>query len=368
MRTESLALSGSKYRDASFDRDADQLERKRMAIGSWAEGQCENAVLILESVLSEDMSEVVAAECYVAHAAFKASLGLWRESMGSLEKAAPFIDKASVSIRGSFFHQRARAHTQLGNPEAAFTDYTGAVVCWQESGETAKVGAAELNLAGLCLVLGLVDSGLEHVDRAIVILRDSQSDYLTQAYDTKAQLLLAQDQINPALDAINTALELPTTHLNWRVSFLITRAKIKMRSSVSAAKRDFDEAIDWAEQHSLTRDLVAACCEAIKTFASALPLSDLAAYFLRAEPYGGTDLVSAARAILASLPNGTIEETEVDMVRRALIKCDGSITRAAEIVKLTHKGVDCVINRHADRLLHLRRERLVRHKSLIGKK
>src|SRR5262245_17110855 len=96
--TPTIPLSAAEHR---------QLEQKALAIGVWKEGRLDDALLIVDELLTQDLTGRVAAECYVAQAAFRADRGDFVGSLKSLEEAAPLIDSVDKKFRGSFYHQRA---------------------------------------------------------------------------------------------------------------------------------------------------------------------------------------------------------------------------------------------------------------------
>lgn len=203
-----------------------QLERREMAVGSWKQGNLENASILLDSVLSERMTPRVAVQCLVSQAAFRAEAQDYAASLASLEKAGEFLEAADVRIRGAFYNQRARAHKELGNIDAALMDYAGASACFEAAGDRDYEGAAVLNVAGLYLKIGDVAYAKTKIDIAITILAECDSNYLPQAYDTLAQIELASGQIENSILAIRQALESVGENEVWRKSFLHTKAEI----------------------------------------------------------------------------------------------------------------------------------------------
>jgi tetratricopeptide (TPR) repeat protein len=210
---------------ALSERDRGQLEQKELARGAWREGNFENALLIIRSVLSEEMSPQVAAECYSAEAGFLADLGDFRGSLESLRRMAPFLEYADIRIQGTFYNARGRAHKNLGDIDAAITDYTGALAFWQECGDRDYLGAVSINIAELYLKLGDLKQADLNVDRAIEVLPRG-SEYLCNAYDTKAKILLENGQFVKALGLIEEALDLAGDHGEWQKRFKETREQI----------------------------------------------------------------------------------------------------------------------------------------------
>lgn len=274
-----------------------QLDRKGLAVSVWRDGRPADALIVLESVLSEEMSPQVAAECWVTQAAFRAEEKDWEGSLLSLEQAAPFIDEASLRVRGSYYHQRARAHKEMGELDEALTDYSGAVAYRQADNDREFEGAALLNLAGVYLELNDPEKAQEYVARALKLLEETGSSGVSQAHETQASIYLLLGQFQLALDSVDKALSMVGENELWQADFLKKRAEIETQ-------------------------------------------------------------------LLHRIGVDTIEDAKVLMARNALLQTDGSLTNAAKLIGLTHKGVDKIIKRNPD-LESLRVKRRVRHKTLI---
>lgn len=212
--------------DNLTDVERSQLERRRMAIGSWADGEIENATIILNSVLAEQMTPRVRVQCLVSLAAFRSGAGDYPGSFEALERAAEFLDAADPRSRGAYHNQRARIHNRIGNVDAALTDYAGASVCFEEAEDRSQQGAAILNTAELYFQKGDLYQARDYIDHALLVMLQCGSEYLPQAYDTLAKLDLAEGQIENAALAIKLAFELVGENEIWRQTFLETKGKI----------------------------------------------------------------------------------------------------------------------------------------------
>lgn len=262
--------------------DRGQLERKELARGSWREGQPDNALLIIRSVLAEEMSPAVAAECFSAEAGFLLAQKDFSGALASLHKMAPFLDAADQRIQGTFFLQRARAHRHLDNTNSALTDYSGALALWQECGDKNYEGAASINLAELYLILKNVEQARANIVHALAVL-PVDSEYWCDAYDTKAKVLLAEGNISGALDTI-------------------------------------DQAISVAGENELRQKTCADTREQIKDH-----LLDL---------------------LIPLIDTDDLDDLKVQMIRHALDRTGGSITAAAELINTSHQVVAYTAQKH----------------------
>jgi len=208
--------------------DQGQLKRKELARAAWREGDLQSAIMQIRSVTSERMSPAVAAECHSAEAGFLADAGDFEGSLEALRKMAPFLDAADVRIRGTYYNGRARAHSRLGDIQAALLDYTGALALWQEHGDRNYEGAARMNIAEMLLRLDEVNEARANIDMAFSVL-PLQSEYWPDAYDTKSKVLLQQGQTALALEAIEHALNLAAGNEKKQAEFAQTKEAIKDR-------------------------------------------------------------------------------------------------------------------------------------------
>lgn len=205
------------------------MDRIDLAVGAWKGGEAENAELIIDTVAAEEMTPRIAARVYVAKAGFRAELQDYEGSWAALGKAAPFLDAAFVQTRGCFYSQRGRINKRRDNVDAALTDYSGAVACWEEAGNKELQGAAYLNLAELYLSIGNLSDASQNLNQALAIFRDIQSFYLPQAYDTEAKILLAQDRPALAYKVITKALGVVERNETWQQELEETKRQVQFR-------------------------------------------------------------------------------------------------------------------------------------------
>lgn len=203
-----------------------QLERRELARGAWREGQIENALLILSSVTQEEMTPRVAAEVFVTEAACLCAVHDFEGALRSLTKAAPFVDRALWRVQGCFYFHRALAYRNLGDTDAALTDYAGSLAFWQQTDDADYEIAALINLAELYLMRSDLDEANEYIDRVFNLLTEGAT-HVCNAYDTKARILLAEGCLVHAWRAINKAIAAAGENEIWRRDCEATRERIK---------------------------------------------------------------------------------------------------------------------------------------------
>lgn len=264
--------------------DRDQLDRKDLAVGSWASGQTDNALLLMETVLAERMSPLVAAECWVAYAGLLGAAGRLHDDLRALDSAAEFIDCADDRVKASYYYERARCHKALGNYDAARLDYSGAAIHLELAGLLEKLAFVENSVADLCLRMGLIDEAHEHAERAIKIGTAHGIVNLAESYDTQAKIFLVEGKLEPALIAIDKAIARVGENKEWLQRFVAVRDRIEKK------------------------------------------LLDL----LNVEQFRDLDQVKAG------------------MVRRALTICDGSVVRAGKMLGVDHSMINIMVRRHEE--------------------
>jgi tetratricopeptide (TPR) repeat protein len=274
-----------------------QLDRKELARGAWGEGRPDDALLILNTVLEEAMTPRVAAECYVTQAAFLAEKGEFQDSLAALRLAAPYVDSARLRVQASFFLQRGRINRKLNNLNNAITDYTGVAICAEASDSEDLLGKSFLNLSDLYVMIGKdLVTARAYLNKAVAIFRRIGSDDLCQAYDTLANLELAEGNVTEATEAIRKGFELIGDHESWRDTLNETRDKIRGKLlQLTGINRVED-----------------------------------------------------------------LDSLKVLLVKRALIETGGNLSHAGEKIGLTYKGVDYIIqqNPELERLRSERKSRL----------
>lgn len=280
-----------------------QLQQKALAIGAWREGRIDDALLMIDSLLERDLTARVAAECFVAQAAFRADKGDFQGSYEALELAAPMVDTMELKIRGSFYHQRGRVHKELGRFDAALTDYAGAEIVWEQCAIPENQGAAALNIAGCYLALGNIQTAQEAIGKAFDLLRPIRSFYLAQAYDTQAKIFLEERQPVRAAEAIRAALDLAGENEAWRVQFLTTQEAVEEKLLEALQVKRLS---DW-------------------------------------------------------------DRIKLNMVRRALLKSGGNPGDAAPLLGVTRHAVFSFVNTHKEELEPYRKPKRVRRKSILKK-
>lgn len=261
-----------------------QIDRLEMAKGCWREGRYEDSLLLVDTVLAERLESEISVIAWIQRATFQSEQGEHGSALESLEHAAPDLDSASTYVQGTFFSERGRAYKALGKTDAALTDYTGAKIAFEAVGHLEYLATTEKNIAGLYLKLNEIPQAHEHIEKSIRIFTELKSDTLCQAYDTLAEIFLLEGKLEAAAEANRQSIDRCPDNEPWLASF-----------------------------HELRETIEEICLNIME---------------------------------ISTVQN--LERVKVNMVRRALAKEKGSVTRAGLLLGLDHRGVDRIVKRHPE--------------------
>lgn len=313
---------------------ANPREFRELAKGSWRQGQLENADLLLDQVIDGTLPPVELVKWCVTKATVQTDKGQPKKALELLGKAAPFVSCVDAYVHGTFLSERGRARARLFEIDSAFTDYAGADSYLEQAGHATYRGAVALNQADLYLKIGDYEQCGVYTQRAIEIFEAADSEYASQAYETKANLLLAQGELETALAVIDRGIRSIVNNDAWLVTCLITRGKIRCALG-DAGREDLNRAVELSRETGNKSGMEKACRAIVESLD--LPLTE-----------------------------ATINGIRTDLIRKALIETEGSVTRSAKMVGMSHHGLSHVI-KNSPELSRLRKIPRIRRKSLMKK-
>jgi tetratricopeptide (TPR) repeat protein len=276
--------------------------------------------------------------------------------------------------------------------------YTAACVELEQAGNERAVAFVENNLGFLFVHLGKFKEAHEHLDRAFSIAnRLNDKGYRAQVDDTRARAFLGQGLLDQAKTSANSAVNSfrEGDEQSNLAAALTTQAIVLARVGRHGdALAALNEAIDVATQVGDPETGGLASITIIEELSSILSPSELQNYYLRAESVLRHSqhldvrfrLGDCARTLLAketrsstprsaeSAPEGipansSLEEQvlcyEGELIRRALQASDGSVTRAARLLGVTHQGLAFILNGRQKNLLSSRKPAKRRRRSII---
>ena len=290
--------------------------------------------------------------------------------------------------------QRGIVNRRLGgveNLDRALLDHTAASVHFERAKHRRYFARAQNNIAVALLELGRYDEALQTLDearRTFVEMGDVGS--VAQLNDTRARVFLAQQRYGDAEKlALSSASVLDRggerSLLGDTLHTLgIAQARQgRHTAALTTLKRAAELADTAGDPESAGRALLTTL-EELNSFLSAEQITNL---YFEADRRLGEDLsyetmkrlrecarlLTAHSVSVVAASAGTIlfeEEVklcESNLIKRALDQANGSVTRAARILGLTHQGLCYIINHRHKNLLASRAPIRVRRKSVIRK-
>jgi len=382
--------------------------RVDLAICYWREGGLDEARVTLKLVLDglENKNSEQRLRALLNSAIVEKVATREFEALRILREATPLFDQSNNhALRGKFHNSYATLLMSLGTSEnrsnyidTAFVEYSAAAFHFEQAGHKKFQGRVENNVAYLFATLSKFQEAHEHFSRAHALL-ESAGDFGGAAGcdDARAQAFLLEGRNNDAERAAAGAVRILKRggEQTMLAEALTTQGKALARlDQFPAARTTLDQAIEIARTagdpdrggiaavsviEELEKQLSAdALLEYYQTAESLLAhsqnrglkvrLGDCARRVLSSEIVSKTSPSASAEGI--ALGEGFSLDAEVlryegSLIRKALEKSKGSVTRAARLLGVTHQGLAFILNgRHSD-LLSIRTPVKRRRKSII---
>src|SRR5215213_1826145 len=326
------------------------------------------------------------------------SSGRYGDALALLNAAAAFLGAISEDwIHGAYHYQRGLAYKKLGgteNLDHALIEFSAASMHLSKAGHIRHLAGVENNIGFIHMLLGRATEALSHLDRArgiFVSLKDSRM--VAQVNDTRARVFLTEKRFADAERAIFAAI---ATFEKGEDSSLLAEA-LTTEGSIFAgsgkyhnARKAFNRASEVAAKAGDSHLGAVAQLRMIEDLGSVLTRAELLAAYRGADQFVGDD---ASQSELESLRvcgdvvldrledalsekdgliGGTLDEEkhhfEAQLILRALERENGSVTRAARALGLTHQGLAKIIDgRQSKTLPGARRPKRNRRKSIMRK-
>lgn len=323
------------------------------------------------------------------------SSGRYTDALTLLNAAAAFLAEVSDDcIHGCYHLQRAVVYRNLENVDDALVEYSAASMYLASAGHTRYLARVENNIGFILLHLGRNREALIHLDKAreiFIALKDSGS--VAQVNETRARLFLAQKRSAEAERVIFAAISVleQGDDCSLLAEALTTQGSIFVGSGkYESARNAFNRASDLAAAAGDFHLAALAQLRMMEEMGSVLSRHELLASYRSADQYVGDrasqsdlerlrlcgrlimDNIESLQHFEEELIGGTLEQEvnhfEARLIARALEQGNGSVTRAARSLGLTHQGLSKIIDgRHSKTLAGARRPKRVRRKSRIRK-
>jgi tetratricopeptide (TPR) repeat protein len=368
-----------------------------LAICYWREGAFDEGRVLFREATQRAVSAGNQLRALVNSTIVEISSGRYNEAMNLLDQAMPLLKSVSdEGSHGRFHMQRALVLKRLGgqeNLDRALIEDTAASFHFEKAGHKRYLARVENNIGFILLQLNRPADSIQHLERArsiFLALKDAGS--VAQVNETRARVFFSQKQYAQAERAATAAVS--TLELGGEQSLLsealVTQGTILVAlGKYHTAQMAFERAATVAESAGDSLSAGNARLIQIQELQSFLTPSQIMQAFRQADeclPHQlnsetATRLRSCMRIIaatgtsetapVAELEGGTLEEkvlyVEANLIKQALDRENGSITRAAHLLGLTHQGLAYILNNRHKALLPSRVPARRRHKSIIRK-
>ncbi|HEX9545186.1 MAG TPA: helix-turn-helix domain-containing protein, partial [Pyrinomonadaceae bacterium] len=400
--------------------------RVDLALCYWREGAIDEARVTLDDALRQlgDLESEQRLRALLNRAIVERVSNRYEDALGTHREAAPlFAASTNDNLKGKFHNEYATVLKNLGlasNREdyidQALIEYSAALFHVEKAGNKRFHAMIENNVGYFFVRLGRYPEATKHLDQARALfkaLRDK--GMVAQVDDTRARALIARGSFTAAETVARGAVQSlkEGDELSLLAEALTTHGTALARlGNFSRARTTLEQAIRVGHDAGDPESAGTAALAIVEELASHLPVAELLTYFRLAESELGNSqnpeiqnrLGKSARCFLvthatslsepAGLDSGVRrEETdhspqasevsdspgfsvdvsleehvlryEADLISHALAASDGSVTRAARMLGVTHQGLAFILNgRHKD-LLSARRPVKRRRRSII---
>jgi tetratricopeptide (TPR) repeat protein len=379
-----------------------------LAICYWREGavdearvNLEEAALQLGDIDSEQRLRLTLSKAIVEQVSNRSgeALRLFRESAHIFEGSSNHV------LRGKFHNEYASLLQVLGLPgkredfiDQALVEYAAASFHAEQAGNKRFLASIENNVGYLFVQLERFRDAQKHLDRARSLFTGLKDEgMVAQVDDTRARALLGEGQFAQAETVAAAAVKILRRgdERSILAAALTTHATAVAKVGRHSEALGFlNEAVRLAQEAGEPETGALASLTIIEELAAVLSPTELqqhydnAASALAQSQHAATRsrLGDCARAVLAAQGRaatsaaeeptadqasivGSLEEQvlryEGELIRRALQASDGSITRAARLLGVTHQGLAFILNGRQKKLLSSRKPAKPRRRSII---
>ena len=396
--------------------------RVDLAICYWREGAFDEARVSCDDALQQlgDLESEQKLRAFLTRAIVEKVSLRPEDALRTHRQAAPlFENSTNVALKGKFHNEYATVLKYLGLArksaeliDQALVEYSAATVYAEEAGNKNFLALVENNVGNLFVRLRRFDEAHQHLDRAralAVSLKDRR--LVAQFDDSRARAYISQNQPSKAEALSRSAVKvlLEGDELSLLAEALTTHGVALARlANYAKAQPTLEKAIRTAQSAGDMESSGVTALSVVEELKDYLPFPELLDYYRIAEtelarsqhPEILERLGNCARLLLARgsfkpakyvdelgqnesaplrsaqapkvtprLTGGSLEEQvlayESGLIKEALEASDGSVTRAARMLGISHQGLAFILNgRHKD-LLVARKPVKRRRRSII---
>jgi tetratricopeptide (TPR) repeat protein len=368
-----------------------------LAICYWREGALDEGRVWFQEALSRATDPVNKLRILVNRTTIEVYSNRLQEALSLLEEAAPLLDHVDdPAAVGRFHMQKALVLRNIGgseNIDRALIENTAASINFEQANHRRYFARVENNIGFIFLELGRYEEALQHLDRALsTFIEIDDVGTAAQVNETRARVFLAQGQYVQAEKIAFTAASTfesggEGSHLSEALEAQgIALARMgKHQTALGILKRSAHIA-ETAGNPQMSAKIYLTILEEVSSLLSPNEIRNLYHEADRrlGEPLS-MEVMSRLRACARLISSNTVSagtenltirgsfEQEVhrcesELIKTALDEANGSVTRAARQLGLTHQGLCYIINHRHKQLLGARAPIRIRRKSIIKKR
>jgi len=391
-------------------RMTERVAEARVDLGTcyWREGSLDEARITFDDALhllgdirSEQRLRALLNKAIVEHVSSRL-----KEAVKILvESESLFETSGNQMLRGKFHNEFATVLKHVGLVEGredyidrALMQYTAASIEFEKVGHERLLAGVENNLGLMFIHLERFEEAHAHLDRALSVATKSDKGRRAQFEDTRARVFLAEGKLEQADRVAASAVKgfREGDEQGHLTAALTTHATILAKlGRHREALAMLNEAVRVATQVGDPEDAGIASITIIEELSSVLSPAELQNHYRNAESSLRhsqhaairSRLGGCARTLLAnevrtsstppldgSAPAGSSSDSsleeqvlryEGELIRSALQASDGSVTRAARLLGVTHQGLAFILNGRQKNLLSSRKPAKPRRRSII---
>ena len=365
-----------------------------LAICYWRTGAFDEGRVILEEAfeLSNDEQKP---KILIRSTLIENSAGRYNDTLRMLDKAEPVFQTASDALKGKWHGQRgvallrlAAAEQRIDYSDRAIIEFTAAIYHDEQAGHKRYCGTNLNNLAFLMNKLGRYDEAHQYLDRANKIfegLKDPGN--IAQVVETRARVFLAEQKYAEAFGAINYAVGILERGGEQALlaDALTVQATIQARIKNNHSLSTFRRAIEVARDAGALESAGLAALSLIEEHGVRLSEHELYQVYRRADKLlaitqDAEDIArlrKCALIVMKKLFGKSLDKDfylpdvilayEERFVEQALEEENGSVTRAARKLGLTHQRFIYILEARHRELLKKRTPPIAHRRSIIKK-
>ena len=376
--------------------------RVELGICYWRSGALDEARITFDAALlrlgdlpSEQRLRAILNKALVEQVSSRPS-----EALRLLSESEPlFAASSNHRLKGKFHSEFGILLKNIGSSgpseeyfDRALMQFTAAGIELEQIGQIRGLAFVENNLGLLFAQLERFEEAHEHLDRGLLIFNKlNDKGARAQIEDSRARVFLTQGHLEQAEKIASSSVKFlkdGDQQSNLAAALTTHAVALARLERTSEALAALNEAIGVAAQVGDPESEGIASLTVIEELATSISIGELRNYYSRAESalrHTQNALIKArlgasARTILKAEPstpgeppattsNLSLEEQvlryEGELIKRALDTSDGSVTRAARLLGVTHQGLAFILNGRQKNLLPSRKPAKPRRRSII---